>query len=169
MGWFAQGVFGICDFQFWWSVTNQITWWSLLAYATVAGWTDVRSRTIPNWLTSAAFVAVMGIHVFTGAGLPAVAGFFVTGMFFLMPTILKVWGQGDWKMAMVYGAGLGALPTVFLWSLSMLVAKVGNHPISIWSRKFMTNSKAASMPLGLFVLCGTAVAYLAVSLCTAFR
>lgn len=81
---------------------------AFLAFA--AGWTDWRSRRIPNWLTIpgmtvgiAANAAVLG---WTGAKL-ALEGVGLGLLLFLPFVLVRALGAGDWKLAGALGSFLG--------------------------------------------------------------
>lgn len=92
--------------------------------ALVAGWTDWRTRRIPNWLTvpglavgiaaNAAFGGWLGLKSsLLGAGL---------GLLVLLPfVLLRSLGAGDWKLAGALGAfvGPGALIDLLMGSIFM--------------------------------------------------
>lgn len=93
--------------------------------AVIAGWTDFRSRRIPNWLTVPGLV--MGVAMNTvlagwsgvqtslkGAGL---------GLALLLPfVLLRSLGAGDWKLAGALGAFAGPGLLVDLLLASVFVA-----------------------------------------------
>jgi prepilin peptidase CpaA len=83
--------------------------------AILAGWTDLRSRRIPNWLTvSGAAVGVVANTVICGwAGLKTSLLGLVLGLGLLLPLVLlRSLGAGDWKLAGALGAFTG--PTVLI-------------------------------------------------------
>jgi len=81
-----------------------------VALALIAGWTDWRSRRIPNWLTVPGFLAGVAANVLANglAGLKTSllgAGF---GLLVLLPFVfLRSIGAGDWKLAGALGAFAG--------------------------------------------------------------
>src|SRR5881628_2559548 len=100
--------------------------WILAALlAATAGWTDWRSRRIPNWLTMpgiligiAANTAVYGWtgtkESLLGAGL---------GLLLLLPFVLiRSLGGGDWKLAGAIGAFLGPQALITVLAITILVA-----------------------------------------------
>jgi len=86
-----------------------------LLLAILAGWTDLRSRRIPNWLTvSGAAVGVVANTVLGGwAGLKTSLLGLVLGLGLLLPLVLlRSLGAGDWKLSGALGAFTG--PTVLI-------------------------------------------------------
>ncbi|MGB8063764.1 MAG: A24 family peptidase [Candidatus Sulfotelmatobacter sp.] len=96
--------------------------------AAVAGWTDWRSRRIPNWLTVPAFVLGVAANTFLSGweGLlkTSLLGALV-GLGLLLPFVLvRSLGAGDWKLAGALGAFLGPSLLMNLLLLSVFVAGV---------------------------------------------
>jgi prepilin peptidase CpaA len=93
--------------------------------AVIAGWTDFRSRRIPNWLTVGGLVVGVAVNVavarwgglkssLLGAGL---------GLVLLLPfVLLRSLGAGDWKLAGALGAVVGPGVLMDLLLASVLVA-----------------------------------------------
>jgi len=76
----------------------------------IAGWIDVRSRRIPNWLTVPAFAAGVTANTILGgtAGLRASLLGALLGLGLLLPfVLLRSLGAGDWKLAGALGAFAG--------------------------------------------------------------
>ena len=108
------------------SINAQTTIWSLtLALMFFAGWLDLRSRRIPNWLTVSGFLAGVGVHAWItgwrgvlmsleGAGL---------ALAILLPLVLmRALGAGDWKLMGAAGAFLGPLMLIFVLLASIFIA-----------------------------------------------
>jgi prepilin peptidase CpaA len=105
----------------------QIIWMGALALTFVAGWTDLRTRRIPNWLTVPALLAgiainsiLMGWHgtklALEGAGL---------ALGLLLPLVLmRGLGAGDWKLMGAAGAILGPARFMVVLLASILFAGV---------------------------------------------
>jgi len=110
-----------------------------VAMSLVAGWTDWRSRRIPNWLTVPGFVVGVAVNVLAGgwAGLKTSllgAGF---GLLLLLPfVLLRSLGAGDWKLAGALGAfvGWGAMADLLIGSV--FVAGIMALVLVIYRRRF---------------------------------
>ena len=78
--------------------------------AAIAGWTDLRSRRIPNWLTVSGLVLGIALRaVFQGwPGAKTSLLGVVLGLGLLLPFVmLRSLGAGDWKLAGALGAFTG--------------------------------------------------------------
>src|ERR1700688_3094265 len=93
-----------------------------LVLAGVAGWSDLRWRRIPNWVTvPGLLVGVTANTVLSGrAGLKSSLLGAGLGLLLLLPfVLLRSLGAGDWKLAGALGAfvGPGVLATLLLASV----------------------------------------------------
>lgn len=95
--------------------------------ALIAGWTDSRSRRIPNWLTVPA--AIIGIGANTALygleGLRTSLLGAAVGLALLLPFVmLRSLGAGDWKFAGALGTFVGRIVLVDLLLVSVFVAGI---------------------------------------------
>ena len=93
----------------------------------VAGWTDLRSRRIPNWLTVSGLVIGIAANTALGGwgGLKTSLLGAAVGLALLLPfVLLRSLGAGDWKLAGVLGAFVGPGILVDLLLGSVFVAGV---------------------------------------------
>ncbi len=108
--------------------------------ALIAGWTDWRTRRIPNWVTVPGFLIGVSANVLAngwavglktsllGAGL---------GLLLLLPFVfLRSLGAGDWKLAGALGAFVGWEVLVNLLMGSVFVAGVMALGLVIYKRRF---------------------------------
>jgi prepilin peptidase CpaA len=114
---------------------EKVLWLLPALIAAIAGFTDWRSRRIPNWLTMGGLV--LGILVgsmtrgwpgakdsFLGAGL---------GLLLLLPFVLmRSLGAGDWKLIGALGAFLGPSHLITVLFATVLVAGVMALVLVIW-------------------------------------
>lgn len=130
--------------------------------------TDVRSRTIPNWIPVAALAGGIGCQVLDkgwsglpAAGLGAVAGFGVFLVFYLLGGM----GGGDVKLMAGFGALLGAsrLLEAALWTAGigglMALAVIG----FVWVRskidlRYAGRGRPKAIPYAPAIACGVLLA-----------
>jgi prepilin peptidase CpaA len=105
--------------------------WALAALVVAAAFSDVRSRTIPNWLTLGGILAGFAVNYFA-SGVPGLktAGLgFLASVLFLIPFMLGFLGGGDVKLMAAVGtfAGAGNLLVIFVLEaiLGGVVALIG--------------------------------------------
>lgn len=106
--------------------------------AVIAGWTDWRTRRIPNWLTVPALVLGIAANslalgwygakeALLGAGL---------GLGLLLPFVLiRSLGGGDWKLVGALGAFLGPPRLIAVLVATILVAGAMALVLVIWKRR----------------------------------
>ena len=104
----------------------------------IAGWTDWRSRRIPNWLTVPGLLIGVAAHTAVGgwSGLKTSLVGAAVGLALLLPfVLLRSLGAGDWKFAGALGAfaGPGLLVDLLLWSV--FVAGVMAVTLVIYKRR----------------------------------
>ncbi len=106
--------------------------------AVIAGWTDWRSRRIPNWLTVPALLLGIGANslalgrsgakeALLGAGL---------GLGLLLPFVLiRSLGGGDWKLVGALGAFLGPPRLIAVLVVTIFVAGAMAVVMVVWKRR----------------------------------
>lgn len=97
----------------------------MVLLSVIAGWTDFRSRRIPNWLTVTGLAVGMAANtIFNGwTGLKTSLLGTLVGLGLLLPfVLLRSLGGGDWKLAGALGAFTGPALLIDLLLLSVFVA-----------------------------------------------
>jgi len=110
-----------------------------LALAIVAGYTDWRSRRIPNWLTVSGFLLGVAANAVLGGwgGLKTSLLGAGLGLLVLLPfVIVRALGAGDWKLAGALGAIVGPGVLVDLLMVSVFVAGIMALGLVIYKRRF---------------------------------
>jgi len=110
-----------------------------LALAIVAGYTDWRSRRIPNWLTFSGFLLGVAAKEVLGGwgGLKTSLLGAGLGLLVLLPfVIVRALGAGDWKLAGALGAIVGPGVLVDLLMVSVFVAGIMALGLVIYKRRF---------------------------------
>jgi len=117
---------------------NPVVWGLAVAFAVGAGWSDWRSRRIPNWLTVPGLGMGIAVNVMAsgfsglktsllGAGL---------GLLILLPFVfLRSLGAGDWKLAGALGAFVGPGVLVDLLMGSVFIAGIMALGLVIYKRR----------------------------------
>jgi prepilin peptidase CpaA len=110
-----------------------------VALALIAGWTDFRSRRIPNWLTIPGLLVGISLNALAG-GLPGLKTSLLgagLGLLVLLPfVVLRSLGAGDWKLAGALGAFVGWQALADLLMGSVFVAGVMALVLVIYKRRF---------------------------------
>ena len=127
-----------------------------VALALIAGWTDWRSRRIPNWLTVPGFFVGIAANVLMNglAGLKTSLLGAGLGLAVLLPfVLLRSLGAGDWKLAGALGAFVGWEAILNLLMGSVLVAGVMALGLVIYKRRFKETMRNIGRLLGsMFML-----------------
>jgi prepilin peptidase CpaA len=117
---------------------KQGVWMLATIPALIAGWTDWRSRRIPNWLTVPALLLGIAANSLAlgwsgakesllGAGL---------GLGLLLPFVLiRSLGGGDWKLIGALGAFLGPPRLIAVLVATILVAGAMALVLVVWKRR----------------------------------
>ena len=97
---------------------------------------DLRTRTLPNWLTVSGFVIGVLFHVITGGwgGLGFAMGGFAVGFgILLLLWLIGGGGGGDVKLMGAVGAWLGPQMTLIVFLLSTMFAVMGSIAVLIYT------------------------------------
>jgi prepilin peptidase CpaA len=138
-----------------------------MVLALLAGWTDYRSRRIPNWLTVPGLVIGVGLNVaaagwgglktsLLGAGL---------GLLLLLPfVLLRSLGAGDWKLAgalgSVFVAGvMAAALVIYKRRVRQTLRNIGYLLISLFTFRVPGSEVSLDNPQSLRVPYGVALAF----------
>jgi prepilin peptidase CpaA len=106
--------------------------------AAAAGWTDWRSRRIPNWLTVPGLALGIAINSVVGgwAGAKSSVLGALLGLALLLPFVLiKSLGAGDWKLVGALGAFLGPERLMAVLLGAVLVAGAMALVLVIWKKR----------------------------------
>jgi prepilin peptidase CpaA len=121
-------------------VLKEAQWIVAATIALVAGYTDWRSRRIPNWLTVPGLLAGVAANALAG-GWPGTKDSLLgagLGLALLLPfVVIRALGAGDWKLVGALGASLGLrhLPTVLV--VTVLVNGLIALGMIIWKRRVL--------------------------------
>lgn len=135
---------------------REAPWVVASTLALAAGYTDARSRRIPNWLTVPALFAGIAANTLA-AGWPGTKDSLLgagLGLALLLPfVIIRALGAGDWKLVGALGAclGVGQLPAVLLVSV-MVNGAIAIGMIIQKKRVLQTMRNFAQMLASVFTL-----------------
>ena len=100
-------------------------WAVALAVGLTAGWIDLRTRRIPNWLTVTGVLVGVVLHTYqSGVYGTAVAleGMFLALIIIFPLVLLRAMGAGDWKLMAALGAVLGPWMMLFVLAGAIFLA-----------------------------------------------
>jgi len=109
--------------------------WIYVGVGLVAAITDFRTGKIYNWLTVPAFLLGLALSFLYATAWAGLGGAGVAFLVFFPLHFLKIFGAGDVKLAMAFGAVLGVRGTVELLILSILIAGLGAFFLLIYHRR----------------------------------
>jgi prepilin peptidase CpaA len=104
----------------------------------IAGWTDLRSRRIPNWLTVSGLLAGVATNTILGGKNGLISSLIgaLVGLGLLLPfVLLRSLGAGDWKLAGALGAFAGRELLIDLLLGSVFVAGLMALALIIYKRR----------------------------------
>jgi prepilin peptidase CpaA len=122
--------------------------------AVIAGYTDWRSRRIPNWLTLPGALLGLTLSSVAGGWSGAKASLLGLGLglAILLPFVaVRALGAGDWKLVGMLGAFLGPrhLLAVLFWSI--LVAGAMAVVLIVWKRRVLQTLRNIGRLLAAFL------------------
>jgi len=113
--------------------------WALATlFAIAAGWTDWKSRRIPNWLTvpGAALGIALNGAVAGWSGVRAALLGLGLGLALLLPFVLiRSLGAGDWKLAGALGAFFGSDRLLAVLFITILMAGLMAVILVVWKKR----------------------------------
>jgi prepilin peptidase CpaA len=115
---------------------KQVVWLLPALFAAIAGFTDWRSRRIPNWLTVGGLGLGVLVNSLTRGWLGAKDSLLGAGLglLLLLPfVLLRSLGAGDWKLMGALGAFLGPSGLITVLFATVLVAGVMALVLVIWN------------------------------------
>jgi prepilin peptidase CpaA len=117
---------------------KQVVWLLPALFAAIAGFTDWRSRRIPNWLTVGGLVVGLLLNSAAG-GWPGAKNSLLgagLGLVVLFPFVLiRSLGAGDWKLIGALGAFLGPSRLITVLFATVLLAGLMALILVIWKRR----------------------------------
>jgi prepilin peptidase CpaA len=135
-------------------IVQEDVWMLAVLPAVIAGYTDWRSRRIPNWLTVPGALLGLALSSVAGGWTGAKSSLLGLGLGLagLLPFVLvKALGAGDWKLVGMLGAFLGPqrLIAVLFWSI--LVAGAMAVVLIVWKRRVLQTLRNMGRMLAAFL------------------
>jgi prepilin peptidase CpaA len=121
--------------------------------AVIAGYTDWRSRRIPNWLTVPSLLLGIVVNSLSSGWMGARESLLGAGLglLLLLPfVLLRALGAGDWKLVGALGAFLGPQNLITVLLAAVLVAGLMALILVIWKRRFVQTLRNLGRMLAAF-------------------
>jgi prepilin peptidase CpaA len=102
---------------------------TLLVVALIGGWTDLRTRRIPNWLSLSGVILGIGLNTFfhQGDGFRlAIGGFCLALVAYIPLYIIRAMGAGDVKFMAAIGAIIGPQNWLTLFLMTAVLGGVAS-------------------------------------------
>jgi prepilin peptidase CpaA len=113
-------------------------WVLVIIFAGIAGWSDLRRRRIPNWLTVPGLVAGIVANSVV-SGWPGARSSLLgagLGLGLLLPFVLiRSFGAGDWKLVGAMGALLGTRDLIVVLAGTVVVNAVIALFLVVWKKR----------------------------------
>src|SRR5579863_6137526 len=119
---------------------KQVIWLLPALFAVIAGFTDWRSRRIPNWLTVCGLLLGITVNSLTRGWLGAKDSLLGAGLglILLLPfVLLRSLGAGDWKLVGALGAFVGPQRLITVLFVTVLAAGIMALALVSWKRRFI--------------------------------
>jgi prepilin peptidase CpaA len=98
-----------------------------------AAFTDLRSRTIPNWLVVAGLVVGLGGSIYFGRIVDALLGFGLASVVYLVFYALRAMGGGDVKLMAAVGAIAGPSNWFIIFIFTSIFACLAALGVLLWN------------------------------------
>ena len=115
----------------------EILWCGAISLSLSAGWSDWRTRRIPNWLTVCGFLlgVLTNVSLYRLAGAQAAIAGAGLALGLLLPAVLlRGVGAGDWKLMGALGAFLGPTRILMVLFGAVLLAGATACAMVTWKR-----------------------------------
>lgn len=136
---------------------RETIWVLTLVFALYAGWSDFRTRRIPNWLTVSGFFAGLGVNLILGGWYDARASLEGAGLALgiLLPLVLlRGFGAGDWKLMGAVGALMGRQPMLLVLLASVVISGIMAVIQVLLTRRVKTTLRNMFLLIQGFVIFG---------------
>jgi prepilin peptidase CpaA len=132
-----------------------ILWILPAVVSTIAGYTDWRSRRIPNWLTMPALLLGIAANTLVRGWAGTKESLLGTGLglTLLLPfVIIRALGAGDWKLVGALGSFLGPRQLVLVLMVTILVNGVMALAMIVWKQRVKQTARNFLHMLAAFAL-----------------
>src|SRR5437773_1216281 len=127
----------------------------LVILVIAAAWSDLRTRSIPNWITVPGAVLGFALQLWYAGPHGAVRSIEGAALglgMFIVPFIAGGMGAGDVKLFSAVGALVGPQPLILVFVFTGLLGGVAAIAVALWRRNLQ-----AKLPYGAVIAGGTFV------------